>query len=481
MISRIFGWHQSLPHHGSPASGWSKTAQVVKDVGVASFLALGTAALSSLYDAPLKRAFHMPPPRLKLCACVSFIIAGLGLISRWVQSEAPTTPRGASEESTPPVQTDRVSLGSHTYALGDVLSEEGANKIIYCSQESQEEEQYAIAVTKPGVHFSLCALSHDVYDTLSALSMMRGIIPLHGYSVRYDGEEREQYLVMKYCNQRDLTNFYQTEGFSQLPLRQRHKLALDLVHGLDSLHTANLRHGDIKPDNVVLHKDEEQQLSAYWIDFDATVELAHVTSPKFGVVTYAYCAPEYASWLASDGKASIDFQKVEAWALGITLCALYAQNGDEYCTKLYNNVQRIGDALKSLLEEEHCVTKDVFQAAVNETFPGKRITQVVTASWIRDAKVKRLLNGLLNPDPSRRTTIQGAKRELEGLLRGSIEAQAPLGTRNPALRSPHSGRTGSDPGPATRVPALIRKYDSYHEGALLEKTANESASTPVGN
>lgn len=71
-------------------------------------------------------------------------------------------------------------------------------------------------------------------------------------------------------------------------------IALDVAYGLQALHSLNILHNDLKPDNICLTKDPKSQeiTNAHIIDFGIGVDLSHEKEKFFVAASNKWGSPE---------------------------------------------------------------------------------------------------------------------------------------------------------------------------------------------
>lgn len=140
-----------------------------------------------------------------------------------------------------------------------------------------------------------------------------------------------------------------------------------MVRGVAHLHEDGIAHRDIKPDNVLVHFDEDGEMVVKIIDFGfATLNSVadlHCGTPNF-------MAPEL---LERTGKYST--LPVDVWALGVTL--FYLCEG-RYPFKGYDE-------------------KDLFRSIRHGIYEFKKL---------ESPKIRALIGEMLNPDPKTRITLK---------------------------------------------------------------------------
>lgn len=100
-----------------------------------------------------------------------------------------------------------------------------------------------------------------------------------------------------------------------MPLGESLGIAIEIAKGLEAVHAAGIHHHDVKPENIFLHHDEDDEVVPKLLDFGLAGArwLAPIIDAHHTVGTPGYMAPEQAYGL--DG---ID-HRVDLYALGVTL------------------------------------------------------------------------------------------------------------------------------------------------------------------
>jgi serine/threonine protein kinase len=140
--------------------------------------------------------------------------------------------------------------------------------------------------------------------------------------------------ISKYANQGDMICFLTNN--SSMPLSLRLDLAEKLIKNLSILHSSHIAHRDLKPDNVLIHKEMEWQV---WIcDFGFATRKAY-SSKKCG--SRLYVPPEYDQNYFIDINHNFDCKNAETiqkfyntfltdiYTLGLTLFSLMSNQAYE--------------------------------------------------------------------------------------------------------------------------------------------------------
>ena len=106
-------------------------------------------------------------------------------------------------------------------------------------------------------------------------------------------------------------------AISMLPYDKRILVLLTVANSLKLLHQSGIVHGDLKPDNILIHKTEGDDYIAKLIDFDSSY--FSMKPPLEVVGDPVYYSPELGSYIeSSDKRTSHDLQlKSDIFALGL--------------------------------------------------------------------------------------------------------------------------------------------------------------------
>ncbi|MFN7878006.1 MAG: protein kinase domain-containing protein [Pirellula sp.] len=123
---------------------------------------------------------------------------------------------------------------------------------VYLAFDTKKEIQRAVKVMQGGRKLSNSARLHFFREMQRATGLR------HASIVQCDrfGEESDKlYIAMDYCNAGNLDNLLDHSG--PLSIRRAARLALRLLEGLAYAHEQGIIHGDLKPANILLQKNEQ--------------------------------------------------------------------------------------------------------------------------------------------------------------------------------------------------------------------------------
>ena len=186
------------------------------------------------------------------------------------------------------------------------------------------------------------------------------------------------------------------EEISRLPMRNVLIIARSVCHSLRILHSLNIVHGDLKPDNILI-KRTEKEYTGKLIDFDDSYFSGNPPTDRESLVgTPEYYSPEQAAYIMDEDEeisGSTLTLKSDIFTLGIILC--------EYFT-----------AKKPLLPADCGSTWACIDSGKN-------------VSYAKDipSEIKNLLDRMLRKNPNERPTINEVFDVLKGIKGIGIPAE----------------------------------------------------------
>jgi serine/threonine protein kinase len=194
----------------------------------------------------------------------------------------------------------------------------------------------------------------------------------YGASILFN--EKVLFPLLKHDHIAEVTEFVESSGqifqamelcrgdLCELPHREDvPRLADEVLSALEYLHSLEIAHLDIKPDNVLLTHDGHARLTDFGF-----AKLAHDPIPQALVGSPGYCAPEVLSGLYFDGK------KADVFSFGILLYFMFT--GDRPC------------ADTRCFRPSRVDYEEVPATAAELPAPGGTTSlNLVTLSWVRPA------------------------------------------------------------------------------------------------
>ncbi|MHC4937326.1 MAG: serine/threonine-protein kinase, partial [Planctomycetota bacterium] len=115
------------------------------------------------------------------------------------------------------------------------------------------------------------------------------VVRTHGYHVHTEGDEALHVICMEYVEGQTLRQFLEEEGRCDEPLC--HHVGREIASGLAAIHEAEIIHRDVKPENVMITKDEVVKLMDLGMA-RLKDEAFRLSNPGDFVGTPLYSAPE---------------------------------------------------------------------------------------------------------------------------------------------------------------------------------------------
>ncbi|KAF8317502.1 kinase-like domain-containing protein [Cantharellus anzutake] len=134
------------------------------------------------------------------------------------------------------------------------------------------------------------------------------VVWLHGWIPYVESPENLcPSLVSDWCDEGDVTTF-----LKRSPHADREALVCGIAHGLEYLHSEEIVHGDMKPDNVVVSGGRTPQLCDFGLSFIVSDTSTYIHASSL-LGTARYVAPE-----VFESEEPFRNKKTDVWAFGCT-------------------------------------------------------------------------------------------------------------------------------------------------------------------
>ncbi|XP_037030806.1 serine/threonine-protein kinase STK11 isoform X2 [Bradysia coprophila] len=256
------------------------------------------------------------------------------------------------------------------YVMGELLGEGSYGKV----KEVLDSEDLSRRAVKILTKRKLRRIPNGEQNVRREIQLLRklkhrNVIEL--LDVLYNEEKQKMYLIMEYCVG-GLQEMVDSAPEKKLPLFQAHNYFVQLLDGLEYLHSQGVIHKDIKPGNLLLTLDHTLKISDFGVA-EALEMFAEDDTCTTGQGSPAFQPPEIAN-----GQETFLGFKVDIWSSGVTLYNIttgqYPFDGDN----IYRLLENIGKS------------------------------QWEAPDWLYklDANLANLVLGMLQAEPDNRFTLQ---------------------------------------------------------------------------
>ncbi|KAJ8011629.1 hypothetical protein DPEC_G00060250 [Dallia pectoralis] len=262
------------------------------------------------------------------------------------------------------------------YLMGDLLGEGSYGKV----KEMLDSDtlcRRAVKILKKKKLRRIPNGEANVKKEIQLLRRLQHKNVIHLVDVLYNEEKQKMYMVMEYCvcGMQEMLDSVPEKRF---PVFQAHGYFLQLLDGLEYLHSQGIVHKDIKPGNLLLTTDGALKISDLGVA-EALHPFAEDDTCRTSQGSPAFQPPEIAN-----GLDTFSGFKVDIWSAGVTLynitTSLYPFEGDN----IYKLFENIGKGDYSVPEECGPALSDLLQGMLQYD-PVKRfsIQHIRQHNWVR--------------------------------------------------------------------------------------------------
>ena len=204
------------------------------------------------------------------------------------------------------------------------------------------------------------------------------------YEILYDAEVI--YLVMEYCANGELFTMLADNGRLDEPTARR--MFSQIVDGLKYIHSRNVAHRDVKPENILLDEDLNVKIT----DFGLCQQVGPNALLSTPCGSPCYAPPEVLSEKRYDGK------KADVWSLGVVLYAMMTgalpwreQSQKKMINEIITGDYRIPQYVSAVVRQ---LISAMLTADPNERYS---IDEVASHPWVVDGRSRISTRRLSEP------------------------------------------------------------------------------------
>lgn len=191
----------------------------------------------------------------------------------------------------------------YRYKIIQKLGEGGSGQVYLVEDKLKNHQKLALKIFHPTKTSSQNTLEFFQYEFQTLASLQHpNLVKVFDYAVA--GNNQLHFFTSEYIQGKNLLQFTQN-----LPLPQIYPLLIQILRGLNYIHSQNLIHYDIKPSNILIQTQPKPTVKI--VDFGLA---ASTQFPKKGTVrgTLFYLAPEYIRQKNFD-------KRLDLYAFGVTM------------------------------------------------------------------------------------------------------------------------------------------------------------------
>jgi len=187
--------------------------------------------------------------------------------------------------------TDKVKIGEGAYGIvykGKIENKHGIIKDVAVKRNWGDKVSMGTSMVRE-MSF-LKTIKHPSVVRCSKVSKDNPFSETNPLTPRYKGKEmkEDEYLFVMDFIQSDLEKYY----FQTSDLDSLKKVMMDILLGVEYIHSIGAMHRDLKPKNILIDVDSDGKPTAKICDFGLSSFATHYRPATPGVVTSSYRAPE---------------------------------------------------------------------------------------------------------------------------------------------------------------------------------------------
>ncbi len=238
------------------------------------------------------------------------------------------------------------------------------------------------------------------------------------YDVTREG--KTLWMFMEFCHLGDLVHFFQKKDVTVSPVsrpaadNEKFMLMLDIAKGVEYLHSKNVIHRNIKPNNTLVSHGDYSKPTAKLTDFDLSKFLEEPYSTSVmssNVGTQAFKAPEF---FLRNEKGQLKYHRsVDVYAMGLTFLAMIQENAYLFPRiETPNEPGEVSTPIGLLMWERQKYKIEPLQIVKEEDI--SRIDEYSSDLW---RKVRGVIKNMTHVTPENRTVAAEVVREMKTIGR----------------------------------------------------------------
>lgn len=262
------------------------------------------------------------------------------------------------------------------YLIGDLIGEGSYSKVKEVI-DSETLERRAVKIMKKQRLKKIPNGEENVRRETRLMSRLNHKNVIKLVDIIYNEEKQKLYIVMEYCVT-VLQELFDRAPENKLPISQAHYYFVQLLDGLEYLHSQGIIHKDIKPSNLLINNSNIIKIT----DLGVSEQLdlfnpSDLCSTSQG--SPAFQAPELA-----DGVEKFSGYKIDIWSSGVTLFSITTGRYPFEGENIYRLFEKISKGEFTMPEDLDPALQNLLLGML-EKDPDKRFSliQVKSHDWVR--------------------------------------------------------------------------------------------------